>query len=189
MHSQLFRFPGDILMYLPFDWLSREVHRIDVNGCRFLHFTLAASPPQPEVVDKRLIEFMHDIPLAESRKQDFAIAVSEVAMNAMVHGDVAIERSIGVHFMYVPKVLLQVGVTDTLPCIPVEVFERDPTTAEAMAAPVDHGRGIFIIRQLQLLYGQLPATDGSCKEVLVGISLQPQEQEVKHATKKSPAQV
>lgn len=171
MPLKCFHFPGNITMFLPPDWFTRQDPPIEANGCKSEQFDIAAFPHRPDTVDERLMVFLADVPIDDSRKADLGIAVSEVAMNAMTHDGLDPERLIHVHFLYVSPQYVLVGITDTLGPIPESALSSDPTDASTMAMLPEHGRGFFIIKQIVSILGQCPDGDGPTKEILVGLDL------------------
>lgn len=179
MPLKCFHFPGNITMFLPPDWFTRQDPPITPNGCKSEQFDIAAYPHRPDIVDERLTAFLTDVPVDDSRKADLGIAVSEVAMNAMTHDGFDPERLIHVHFLYVAPQYVLIGITDTLGPIPEAAFCSDPTDDEILGKLPEHGRGFFIIQQIVSILGQYPDGDGPVKEIWVGLDLQ--SNEVLHA--------
>lgn len=172
MPLQCFRFPGNITVFLPRNWFSRTDPPVLLNGCKTEYFSLPAHPPRPDIVDERLSTFLEGIPMSSSRKADLGIAVSEVAMNAMTHDGEDPSRNIEVSFLYIAPRFVLVSITDTLGLIPDQTLSQDPTQADVLAKLPEHGRGLFIIKQIVSILGQHPDGDGPVKEILVGLDLQ-----------------
>lgn len=179
-----FRFAPNIIMFLSGDWFTRIDPPIQPALCKTEAFDFPAHPCRPDLIDDRLTAFLDGIPIAQGRKQDLAIAVSEIAMNAMQHDSQDVERTIRVHFLYIAPLFVLVGITDTLGTLPDAVLQSDPTVDAVMAKLPDHGRGIFISRQLTTMFGQVPSLDGTFKEIWVGIDLN-----LKEATSERSAHV
>ena len=175
MPLQCFRFSPNIIMFLSGDWFTRIDPPIQPALCKSEEFDLPAHPCRPDLVDDRLTTFLEDIVMDKSRKQDLAIAVSEIAMNAMQHDSSDVKRTIRVHFLYIAPLFVLVGITDTLGTLPDAVLQCDPTADAALSKLSDHGRGIFISRQLTTMFGQVSSKDGTFKEIWVVIDLNAKE--------------
>lgn len=130
------------------------------------HFMVDAVDDSIAVVDERIEKIVMDFPFKKDRLANLAIAVSEAVANAVRHGAKSKSHKVGVNVMYIPEVMLFVGITDDAGKLKIEDINLD--ISETFTTD-ETGRGFLIMTHLSSMLAYIPDNTSSFKEILIGL--------------------
>jgi len=163
------KLPGGMYIFKGKEFVYRATGQIDLKGIVQKVFEVEAMEekiaPTVRLIERNINKF----PFKKERLQDFIIAISEVVQNAIIHGPKSSERKIVVNILYIPKLILCVGVTDSLGPLKIRKLKFDVINSHGQLNLSSCNRGFCLMSALCSLVAYIPHGRSKFKEILLGL--------------------
>lgn len=146
--------------------IFRPSSRIEVSEIVQEHFEVSAEDGSILKVSSRIEQIIKGFPFKKTRLTDLAIAVSEAVTNAIRHGPQSPDRKVGVNVLFIPKVMLYVGITDDVGHLKIEDINLGISDSYETD---ENGRGFFIMTHYSSVVAYIPDNTSKFKEILIGL--------------------
>ena len=177
MPLSLFALGGDVLVFCHPSWLEDNRTPINLDALVNEVITIAASHAELEGAVEKLSIILQRLPISDDQRGTLELVASDLMVNAIDYGKPGAARTIDLGIVYIPGVIVSVGVTDTLGPLPLEDFQLNPTTEAKLAELSEHGRGLYIAQSLADLFVYVPNGRKATKEIFVALKLDTKEVE------------
>lgn len=164
-----FKMPGEVFVFKGKNACYHTKSAIDTNIISQVFFEIKAKGENISKAEKRIEKIVRKFPFNKDRLTYFIIAVTEALQNAVLHGQSNPKRKVGINILYVPHLMLFVGITDDLGPLPIKELKFDVIDKECRLNLSDCHRGYFLMAKLSSMLVYYPDKDFECKEIILGL--------------------